>query len=255
MSDGDAPLIRLAGVHKRFGPHAVLRGVSLDVAPRETVVILGGSGSGKSVTLRLIVGLLAPDRGDILVEGRIVSKLREHGLREVRRRVGFLFQSGALFDSMDVFENLAFPLREESWDEPRVAARVAEVLELVDLDPTVGVLDPSELSGGMRKRVALARSIAVAPRAMLYDEPTTGLDPVTSSAINELIRGLQEKLGMTSIVVTHDIRTAFEVGDRIAFLHKGHLRFVGTVDEARNTTDEILAAFLAGRLPGGAHAR
>jgi phospholipid/cholesterol/gamma-HCH transport system ATP-binding protein len=255
VSGGDTPLIRLAGVHKRFGPNAVLRGVSLDVAPRETVVILGGSGSGKSVTLRLIIGLLAPDRGDVLVEGRSVPKLREKGLREVRRQVGFLFQSGALFDSMDVFENLAFPLREESWDEPRVAARVAEVLELVDLDPKVGALDPSELSGGMRKRVALARSIAVAPRAMLYDEPTTGLDPVTSSAINELIRGLQEKLGMTSIVVTHDIRTAFEVGDRIAFLHKGHLRFVGTVDEARNTTDEILAAFLAGRLPGGAHAR
>jgi phospholipid/cholesterol/gamma-HCH transport system ATP-binding protein len=255
VSGGDAPLIRLAGVHKRFGPNAVLRGISLDVAPRETVVILGGSGSGKSVTLRLIIGLLAPDRGDVLVEGQSVPKLRDKGLREVRRQVGFLFQSGALFDSMDVFENLAFPLREESWDEPRVAARVAEVLELVDLDPKVGGLDPSELSGGMRKRVALARSIAVAPRAMLYDEPTTGLDPVTSSAINELIRGLQEKLGMTSIVVTHDIRTAFEVGDRIAFLHKGHLRFVGTVDEARNTTDEILAAFLAGRLPGGAHAR
>jgi phospholipid/cholesterol/gamma-HCH transport system ATP-binding protein len=255
VSDDGAALIRLVDVHKRFGPHAVLRGISLDVRPRETVVVLGGSGSGKSVTLRLVIGLLAPDRGDVLVEGRSVPKLREDGLREIRRRVGFLFQSGALFDSMDVFENIAFPLREESWDESRVAARVAEVLELVDLDAKVGALDPSELSGGMRKRVALARSIAVAPRAMLYDEPTTGLDPVTSSAINELIRGLQSKLGMTSVVVTHDIRTAFEVGDRIAFLHKGKLRFVGTVDEARATTDEILAAFLAGRLPGGAHAR
>ena len=255
MSGGDGALIELFHVHKRFGANAVLRGVSLAVQQRETVVILGGSGSGKSVTLRLIIGLLAPDRGDVQVEGQSVPGMREDGLREVRRRVGFLFQSGALFDSMDVFENIAFPLREESWDEPRVAARVAEVLELVDLEPGVGTLDPSELSGGMRKRVALARAIAVAPHAMLYDEPTTGLDPVTSSAINELIRSMQERLGMTSIVVTHDIRTAFEVGDRIAFLHKGQLRFVGTVDEARATTDEILAAFLAGRLPGGAHAR
>jgi phospholipid/cholesterol/gamma-HCH transport system ATP-binding protein len=255
VSGGDGALIELFHVHKRFGANAVLRGVSLAVQPRETVVILGGSGSGKSVTLRLIIGLLAPDRGDVQVEGRSVPGMREDGLRDVRRQVGFLFQSGALFDSMDVFENIAFPLREESWDEPRVAARVAEVLDLVDLDPGVGALDPSELSGGMRKRVALARAIAVAPRAMLYDEPTTGLDPVTTSAINELIRSMQERLGITSIVVTHDIRTAFEVGDRIAFLHKGHLRFVGTVDEARATTDEVLAAFLAGRLPGGAHAR
>lgn len=255
MNAGDGALIQLVHVHKRFGPHAVLRGVSLDVAPRETVVVLGGSGSGKSVTLRLIIGLIAPDRGDVFVEGRSVPRLKEDGLREIRRRVGFLFQSGALFDSMDVFENVAFPLREESWDESKVAARVAEVLELVDLQPAIGALDPSELSGGMRKRVALARAIAMAPQAMLYDEPTTGLDPVTSSAINDLIRSMQERLGMTSIVVTHDIRTAFEVGDRIAFLHKGHLRFVGTVDEAKATTDEVLAAFLAGRLTGGEHAR
>lgn len=252
---GDGAVIQLFDVHKRFGANAVLRGVSLAVRPRETVVILGGSGSGKSVTLRLVIGLMAPDRGDVQVEGQSVPRLRDDGLREVRRRVGFLFQSGALFDSMDVFENIAFPLREESWDEPRVAERVAEVLGLVELDPAVGALDPSELSGGMRKRVALARAIAVAPHAMLYDEPTTGLDPVTSAAINQLIRALQSRLGMTSIVVTHDIRTAFEVADRIAFLHRGQLRFVGTVDEARATTDEVLAAFLAGRLPGGAHAR
>jgi len=255
VSGADDVVIELADVHKRFGDHEVLRGISLDVRRRETVVILGGSGSGKSVTLRLIIGLLFPDRGDVVVGGKRVPTLGSAGLREVRREIGFLFQSGALFDSMNVFDNIAFPLRESSWEESRIATRVAEVLELVDLAPTVGGLDTSELSGGMRKRVALARAIAVNPCGVLYDEPTTGLDPVTSSTVNDLIRSMQDRLGMSSIVVTHDIRTAFEVADRIAFLHDGRLRFVGTVDEARTSEDAVLATFLAGRPPGGTHGR
>ncbi len=237
---------QLEDLHKSFDGKRVLDGLTLDVLEGETMVILGGSGTGKSVTLRCLIGLTDADRGRVVVDGVEIQDLPERDLVGIRRKVGFLFQGGALFDSMDVADNIAFPLREARWDEDRIAARTREVLELVDLSPDVASQSPEALSGGMRKRVALARAIAVAPRAILYDEPTTGLDPVTASTIDELIRSMQRRLNVTSVVVTHDIDSAFHVGDRIAFLSEGRIRFVGTVDEARRTDDPILSAFLAG---------
>lgn len=238
--------LRFAAIEKAFGPNRVLRGVDLDVVRGETVVVLGGSGSGKSVLLRHAVGLFRPDAGQVFVEGVEVSKLAEDGLLETRKKVGMLFQSGALFDSMTVRENVSFALDEHTdWDRGRILARVEEVLRLVELE---GVLDlmPSDLSGGMRKRVALARAIALAPAAILYDEPTTGLDPITANTINHLIRSLQERLGVTSVVVTHDIHSAFTVGDRIAFLHEGRILFHGTTAEARAASEPRLRNFLQG---------
>ena len=244
---GRQAFICLHGIHKRFGEKVILDDFSLNVFPGETLVILGGSGTGKSVSLRHITGLIRPDRGEVLVDGQRVHTLRESQLVEVRRKVGYLFQGGALFDSMNVYDNIAFPLREARWSEQEVAARIPEVLALVDLDEDVAGQMPDALSGGMQKRVALARAIAVEPRAILYDEPTTGLDPVTANTINDLIRSMQQRLGVTSVVVTHDIQSAFRVGDRIAFLYQGRIRFLGTVRQARETDDPVLAAFIAGR--------
>jgi phospholipid/cholesterol/gamma-HCH transport system ATP-binding protein len=238
--------LRFMDVHKAFGPKKVLCGVDLDVSRGETVVVLGGSGSGKSVLLRHAVGLFRPDVGQVFVDGVDISDLEEDELLETRKKVGMLFQSGALFDSMTVRENVSFALLEHTdWDDERVRARAEEVLRLVELD---GVLDlmPSDLSGGMRKRVALARAIALAPAAILYDEPTTGLDPITANTINHLIRSLQKRLGVTSIVVTHDIHSAFTVGDRIAFLHEGRILFHGTTAEARAAGEPLLRNFLQG---------
>jgi phospholipid/cholesterol/gamma-HCH transport system ATP-binding protein len=238
--------LRFAGVEKGFGSHKVLRGVNLDVARGETVVVLGGSGSGKSVLLRHAVGLFRPDAGQVFVDGVDISDVEEDDLIETRKKVGMLFQSGALFDSMTVGENVSFALLEHTdWDDARIVARAEEVLHLVELE---GVLDlmPSDLSGGMRKRVALARAIALAPAAILYDEPTTGLDPITANTINHLIRSLQKRLGVTSIVVTHDIHSAFTVGDRIAFLHDGRILFQGTTAEARTAPEPLLRNFLQG---------
>lgn len=244
---GAKPFIAMHDLHKRFGAKQVLRGVDLDVFPGETVVVLGGSGTGKSVMLRHIVGLTRADRGTVTVDGVEVQGLDEEELVAVRRKVGFLFQGGALFDSMDVFDNIAFPLREARWSEERIAARVPETLALVDLPPSTEPLMPSSLSGGMRKRVALARAIAVSPQAILYDEPTTGLDPVTANTINSLIRTLQRRLQVTSVVVTHDIASAYFVADRIAFLYDGRIRFVGTVEQAQGGADPLLRRFLEGR--------
>lgn len=244
---GAKPFIAMHDLHKRYGAKQVLRGVDLDVFPGETVVVLGGSGTGKSVMLRHIVGLTRADRGTVTVDGVEVQGLDEEKLVAVRRKVGFLFQGGALFDSMDVFDNIAFPLREARWSEERIAARVPETLALVDLPPSTEPLMPSSLSGGMRKRVALARAIAVSPQAILYDEPTTGLDPVTANTINSLIRTLQRRLQVTSVVVTHDIASAYFVADRIAFLYDGRIRFVGTVEQAQGGADPLLSRFLEGR--------
>jgi ABC-type transport system involved in resistance to organic solvents, ATPase component len=244
------PFLRFVGLHKSFGANAVLQGVDLDVERGETVVILGGSGSGKSVLIRHAVGLHRPDRGEVWVDGTEISGLDEDELQECRKKVGMLFQAGALFDSMDVLENVAYALREHTTlDDDRIAARVREVLALVELE---GVEDrmPADLSGGMRKRVALARAIAISPRALLYDEPTTGLDPITAGAINRLIRSLQSRLGVTSIVVTHDIASAFSVADRVAFLHSGKIEFQGTPEEARASDHERLRAFLRGGFDG-----
>jgi phospholipid/cholesterol/gamma-HCH transport system ATP-binding protein len=238
--------IRYVGLFKSFGTKEVLRGVDLEIGRGQTVVVLGGSGSGKSVLLRHTIGLCQPDAGEVWVDGQEITGFSEEKLVESRKKVGMLFQAGALFDSMNVGDNVAFALREHTdWAEDKVRARVTEVLGLVELDKVEKLL-PSDLSGGMRKRVALARAIALAPQGILYDEPTTGLDPITANTINHLIRSLQKRLGVTSIVVTHDIHSAFTVGDRIAFLREGKILFDGTVEEAKMATEPMLRNFLQG---------
>ena len=238
------PFVEFVDVHKAYGVKQVLRGATLKVYRGEVLVILGGSGTGKSVTLRHMLGLEAPDSGEVLIEGENITGLPEEELYRVRMKFGMLFQSGALFDSMTVFENIAFPLREHTkMSESDIAKAVTEKLELVNLPGTEHLM-PVDLSGGMRKRVGLARSIVLNPKMILYDEPTTGLDPITSHKINELITSLQSKLSVTSVVVTHDIQSAFSVGDRIAFLHQGVFEWVGTMDAARNADHAQLRDFL-----------
>jgi phospholipid/cholesterol/gamma-HCH transport system ATP-binding protein len=237
------PFVEFRGVHKAYGVKNVLRGADLTVYRGEVLVILGGSGSGKSVTLRHMLGLEAPDQGRVLVEEEDITDFPEEELYRVRKKFGMLFQSGALFDSMTVFENVAFPLREHTeMGEEEIARAVRERLELVSL-PGSEHLMPVDLSGGMRKRVGLARSIVLDPKMILYDEPTTGLDPITAQKINELIIDLQSKLNVTSVVVTHDIQSAFSVGDRIAFLNNGVFEWVGSMDEARDSSHPILREF------------
>jgi phospholipid/cholesterol/gamma-HCH transport system ATP-binding protein len=245
--------IRLEDLYKSFGRKEVLRGIRLPIFRGETIVILGASGSGKSVLLRHIIGLHRPEGGEVWVDGVEVSHLSEEDLVETRKKVAMLFQGGALFDSMNVFENVAYSLREHTdMDEGAIAARVSETLSLVELgEDQVESLMPVDLSGGMRKRVALARAIALEPQAILYDEPTTGLDPITANHINRLIRNMQARLGVTSVVVTHDIESAFMVGDRIAFLLDGEMKFIGTVAEARVSQEPSLRRFLAGGLEPG----
>jgi phospholipid/cholesterol/gamma-HCH transport system ATP-binding protein len=238
------PLVRCREIEKSFGGKAVLKGASLEVAAGETLVLLGGSGSGKSVFLKHMNGLLRPDAGSVEVDGTALGTLDEDGLVPVRRCVSMLFQQGALFDSLTVGDNIAFPLREhEVLPEEQIPARVAEMLGMVGLEKSEGLM-PSELSGGMRKRAALARALALQPKAVLYDEPTTGLDPVHAAKINHLIRDLQQQLGLTSIVVTHDLASAFFVADRLAFLYEGQIRFIGTPAEARASADPPLHEFL-----------
>ncbi|HYC91047.1 MAG TPA: ABC transporter ATP-binding protein [Thermoanaerobaculia bacterium] len=238
------PFIEFQDIHKAYGPKQVLRGASLRVYRGEVLVILGGSGTGKSVTLRHMLGLEAPDAGRVVIEDEDITQLEEEELYRVRKKFGMLFQSGALFDSMTVFENVAFPLREHTeMNEEEIARAVREKLELVNL-PNSEHLMPVDLSGGMRKRVGLARSIVLDPQVILYDEPTTGLDPITSQTINELIVDLQAKLNVTSVVVTHDIHSAFSVGDRIAFLHQGVFEWIGSMDDARDSDHPRLRDFL-----------
>jgi phospholipid/cholesterol/gamma-HCH transport system ATP-binding protein len=238
--------IRFHELHKAFGEKQVLRGLDLDVRRGESVVVLGGSGSGKSVLLRHTIGLHRPDRGEVWVDGAEITCLSEDELIETRKKVGMLFQAGALFDSMTVEDNVAYALREHTdMSDEKTRTRVREVLQLVELE-NVEELMPADLSGGMRKRVALARAIALAPQAILYDEPTTGLDPITANTINQLICSLQKRLGVTSVVVTHDIHSAFAVGDRIAFLHDGRIHFHGPVEEAKRSSEPLLRNFLLG---------
>lgn len=250
MDQGDnhrmADFISLRGVTKSFGGKPVLRGIDLEVTEGETLVVLGGSGEGKSVLLRHINGLERPDAGEVRVEGKLLNALSEDALFPIRREVAMVFQLGALFDSLTVFENVGYPIREHGErDEDRIRARVREVLEMVELKNDVAELFPAELSGGMKKRVALARALALEPKAVLYDEPTTGLDPLVTHKINLLIRNLQTRLGFTSVVVTHDLKSAFMVGDRFALLDQGRIRFSGTADEVRTTDDELMREFVA----------
>jgi phospholipid/cholesterol/gamma-HCH transport system ATP-binding protein len=238
------PFVEFHDLHKSYGPKQVLRGASLKVFRGEVLVILGGSGTGKSVTLRHMLGLEAPDSGRVIVEEEDITDLPEEELYRIRKKFGMLFQSGALFDSMTVFENVAFPLREHTdMSEDEIVRAVREKLELVNL-PSSEHLMPVDLSGGMRKRVGLARSIVLDPKVILYDEPTTGLDPITAQTINELIVDLQAKLNVTSVVVTHDIHSAFFVGDRIAFLNQGVFEWIGSMDEARDSENQKLRDFL-----------
>lgn len=245
------PAIRLAGVRKSFDSLAVLQGVDLAVAPGETITIIGGSGTGKSVLLRLIIGLLKPDAGRIWIDGEEITGRPEAGLVPIRRKVGMLFQGAALFDSLTVAENVAFPLREHTrMSEAAIRERVREVLDLVGL-PGVEEKEPAELSGGMKKRVGLARAIALQPRIILYDEPTTGLDPSNTEKIAELIMDLKEKLGVTSVVVTHDMHTAFKVSDRLALLHHGRIAVAGTPAEIEHSDSTLVRDFISGHLEAG----
>ena len=239
-----AAFIELEKIEKRLGGRQILAGLELTVETGETMVILGVSGSGKSVTLRHIVGLMRPDAGRVIVDGEEITKFSESQLRHVREKVAFIFQGGALFDSMTVSENVAFGLLEQrKLTRSEIAVRVSESLARVGLDGSDSAY-PSDLSGGMRKRVALARSMALYPRCLLYDEPTAGLDPVTGFRVSELIRSNARESGVTSIVVTHDVPSACHVADRIAFLSEGRITFVGTPDEAWNSHDTGVSAFL-----------
>ena len=239
-------MIRFVDVHKRFGERIVLDGFSLDVPDGKTTVLIGASGSGKSVILKHVVGLLRPDRGSVEVDGRRVEALDAEGLTTLRREIGFVFQSAALFDSLTIEENVRLGLVRQRLDEDEIATRVTRSLAIVGL-PDALARRPAELSGGMRKRVGIARAIALQPRYILWDEPTTGLDPVTSATMDLLMRRTRDELGVTSVVVTHDMRSAFAVGDRIAMLHNGRVQAQGSVSEMRASSDPLVQQFIAGR--------
>jgi phospholipid/cholesterol/gamma-HCH transport system ATP-binding protein len=232
---------------KTLGAQTVLRGVNLEVRKGDTCVILGRSGSGKSVLLKHLIGLFKSTSGEVWVEGEEISSLPERQLGSIRKKVGMLFQGGALFDSMNVEDNIAFPLREAGVKNPaEIRDRVAEALEMVDLAGEQKKM-PENLSGGMRKRVGLARTIVGRPACLLYDEPTTGLDPIATDSINHLIRRLQKRLSVTSVVVTHDMKTAFHTANQIAFLHEGRIYFDGTPGALRASTDPVVVNFIEGR--------
>jgi phospholipid/cholesterol/gamma-HCH transport system ATP-binding protein len=237
-------MISIRGLKKRLGAKQVLNGVDLDVRTGETVVVCGPSGTGKSVLLKHVVGLMDPDEGSIVIDGEEIVGKRESELNPIRQRFGMLFQGAALFDSLTVGENVALPLREHTrMEEADIHARVRERLEWVGLKD-VENMKPASLSGGMKKRVGLARAIAMDPQFILYDEPTTGLDPIMSAIIDKLLRALQRRMGVTSIVVTHDMASATEVGDRIAMLMDGVIEFVGTPEEMRVTHDPVVRQFV-----------
>lgn len=241
------PMIAVRGLEKRIGSQEILRGVDLSLATGDTLVIIGRSGGGKSVLLKNLIGLMRPDAGEIWIDGQNIVELSERDLAGIRRKVGILFQGGALFDSMTVEENIAFPLREAGErDQGVIEQKIAEMLEVIELEGQEKKM-PVNLSGGMKKRVGLARAIINRPSCILYDEPTAGLDPVVSDSINHLIRRLQERYRVTSVVVTHDMKNAFHVGDHIAYLHEGRIYFYGTPEEIRAAPDPLIQDFLIGR--------
>jgi phospholipid/cholesterol/gamma-HCH transport system ATP-binding protein len=247
------PLIEFRRVKKAFGPKVIYNGLEFTIRRGETVTILGPSGSGKSVMLKMLIGLLEPDSGEIVFDGKDVTKMSERDLYEVRRRVAYLFQGAALFDSLSVGENVAYGLREQNWNtmsEEEILHRVEQSLASVGL-PGIEQMRPSDLSGGMKKRVGLARTLALQPEVLLYDEPTTGLDPINTARINNLIRDIKRALGLTSVVVTHDMGTAFSVSDRIVMIGKGRLLMEGTPDDFRHTRDPYVRDFIDGKAPEG----
>ncbi len=250
-SGTDGAIIRFRHVEKAFGDKVVYRDLNLEVYEGETLVVMGGSGVGKSVMLKMLIGLLEADRGSIRFRDREVTALRENELRALRREIAMLFQGAALFDSLSVGENVAYALHEhfrDTMSEAQMAERVDWALSLVDL-PGIEALAPAELSGGMKKRVGLARAIALKPEVLLYDEPNTGLDPINTARVNHMINGLKRVLHVTSIVVTHDMNTAFTVADRMAMVHRGRIIAVGTPDEFKNADDPVIADFIHGRAP------
>jgi phospholipid/cholesterol/gamma-HCH transport system ATP-binding protein len=243
-------MIELAGVHKKLGGRRILQGVDLTVEQGETMVIIGRSGSGKSVTLKHMIGLMVPDSGTVRVDGTEWAHLDKQGVFDLRRKFGVLFQSGALLNWMTVFDNVALPLREHTdLPDEKIEEAVCQKLSLVDLQEHGGKT-PADISGGMKKRAGLARAIVMDPEILLYDEPTSGLDPVLSSTINELINSVKKELGVTSVVVTHDMSSAYAIADRIAMLYEGEVIQVGTPDEIRDSDNEIVHQFVEGLTDG-----
>ncbi|NOX98643.1 MAG: ABC transporter ATP-binding protein [Verrucomicrobia bacterium] len=237
----------VSDLKKSIGEQKILQGVDLDIRKGETMVVIGRSGEGKSVFLKHLIGLMDPDSGSILVEGKEIVGLKERQLRDVRRKVGIMFQDGALFDSMTVAENVAFPLMETGIrDRELLLERVGQALDKVELTEHMAKM-PINISGGMRKRVALARAIIAEPQCILYDEPTSGLDPVVSESIDRLIRRMQKDLCVTSLVVTHDMNSVFRIADRVAYLREGKIYFLGTAQELRDSKDEYVRSFVEGR--------
>lgn len=247
INPNEPPFIRVRGLKRSFGEQEVLRGVDLEIPSGRTTAILGASGGGKSVLLRLLIGLMDPDEGTIEIEGEEITRMGERQLGKVRRKIGMLFQNGALFDSMTVRENVVFPLRETGLtDEDALEKRALEALGMVGLAEHLEKM-PNALSGGMRKRVALARAIISRPAAVFYDEPTAGLDPIVSDQINHLILRTQQKLGITQVVVTHDMRSLYHVADHVAFLRDGKIYFTGSPQDLRHCRDENVREFILGR--------
>jgi phospholipid/cholesterol/gamma-HCH transport system ATP-binding protein len=238
-------MIKIEGLWKGFGGTEVLRGLDLEIRDSETIVIIGRSGGGKSVLLKHLCGLLKPDKGKVLVDGVDIVPLDEEELTPIRKQFGFLFQSAALFDSMTLYDNVAFPLREERRPEAEIHKRVEEALTIVDLLQAQDK-KPAELSGGMRKRAGLARAVVATPKYVLYDEPTTGLDPIRADNINQLILRLHDQLHVTGVAVTHDMVSAYKIADRIAMLHEGGIHMVGTPKEIQATEDPIVKQFITG---------
>ncbi len=246
MADSSSrPMIDITGLHKSFGEHAVLTGIDLSVPEGSTCVILGGSGSGKTVLMKHMIGLLKPDQGQVVIDGEDIVPLGADELERVRRKFGMVFQAAALFDSMTVYENVAFPLREHrKLSEDEVRKLVRSKLDLMGLPRTAEAKFPADLSGGMRKRVGLARAIVMDPKIVLYDEPTTGLDPITTDYVDEMILAAKRELGVTSVVISHDIASAFNVADQIAFLHKGIIVENGPPEQLRASQHPAVKVFL-----------
>ncbi|HBS06189.1 MAG TPA: ABC transporter ATP-binding protein [Leptospiraceae bacterium] len=246
----DEVVIEMKGIHKAFGDREILKGVDIKVRRGEVMVLLGGSGTGKSVSIRHIIGLLKPDQGDVLIDGESMVHASKSRMEKLRGRMGVLFQSGALINWLSVYDNVALPLREHRLvKDDEIDAIVKEKLKYMGLMPAMNLL-PSNISGGMKKRAGIARALTTNPEILLYDEPTSGLDPVLSQVFNELVRKVQRELNVTQVVVTHDMASAYYIADRINFLYQGQVEMVGTPDEIRNTDNPVVQQFIQGKTKG-----